>query len=293
MIIAKLMGGLGNQMFQYAAGRSLAHSRNTQLKLDLSFLNADTKGAYTKREYELGAFSMEPVFASPDDLAPFAEKRKNKITRILSRLVPSKNLYVSERGHNYQESFMDFPENTYLDGFWQSEKYFLGIAELIRKDFCFKTAPEGKNLELAERIKKTDSVSLHIRRGDYVRNKAVLEFHGVCQPAYYYAGLKHIQQQSKVSELFIFSDDSEWCRQNLAFDVPCTYVAHNTGAASFEDMRLMSLCRHHVIANSSFSWWGAWLDAREDKVVVAPQKWFAQPGMETKDIYPPTWIRLQ
>jgi len=294
MIIVKLMGGLGNQLFQYAAGKSLAHLRNTVLKTDLSFLEADTKGAYTKRNYELGVFALENKFATKSKVAPFLEKGKSRLARVAGRLFPSfsDKMYAAESGHDYQTGFINFPADTYLDGFWQSEKYFAGIEEIIRKDFTFKTAPEGKNLELANKIKSVNALSLHVRRGDYVKNKAVMEFHGTCSPEYYAKSVKYISAKIKDLHLFIFSDDADWCRQNLVFDLPSTYIDHNTGDKSYEDMRLMSLCKHHIIANSSFSWWGAWLNPSKEKIVIAPAKWFAAADHQANDIYPSTWIKL-
>jgi len=294
MIIVKLMGGLGNQMFQYAAGKSLAHLRNTALKTDLSFLEADTKGAYTKRNYELGIFKLENKFVTKSEIAPFVEKGKSRLARVVGRLLPalSNKMYAAESGHDYQAGFINFPAEAYLDGFWQSEKYFSSIAEIIRKDFTFKYPPEGLNLDLASKIGSVNSVSLHVRRGDYVKNQAVLEFHGTCSPEYYKKGVKHISDKIKDMHLFIFSDDTDWCRQNLVFDLPCTYIDHNTGAKSYEDMRLMSLCKHHIIANSSFSWWGAWLNPSKEKIVIAPEKWFATADHKAKDIYPSAWIKL-
>ena len=143
-----------------------------------------------------------------------------------------------------------------------------------------------------EKIKNSQSVGLHIRRSDYIINESVLNYHGVCPPSYYFSGLEKIKEKTKNLELFVFSDDIAWCKQNLIFDLPCTYIDHNTGEKSFEDMRLMSLCKHNIIANSSFSWWGAWLNANPSKIVVAPTKWFNDLANQSQDIYPPNWIKI-
>jgi len=294
MIIVKLIGGLGNQMFQYAAGRHLAHLRNTALKLDLSFLNADAKGAYTKREYELGVFDLTPSFADPAEVEVFKKLAQNRYRRFLFRKFPSlfKWAYMSEGGLHYHSELLNCPANTYVEGFWQSEKYFKGVEAIIRKDFNFRTPPTGLNLDLAQKIKSVESVSLHIRRGDYVSDPNAHSFHGTCPPSYYVSGVERIKQSAKNIELFIFSDDAEWCRKNIVFDLPCTYIDHNSGNKSYEDMRLMSLCKHNIIANSSFSWWGAWLNSNVNKMVIAPKRWFNDPSQQPESIYPENWIKL-
>jgi hypothetical protein len=288
------MGGLGNQMFQYAAGRHLAHVHNTELKLDLSFLEADSKGAYTQRHYDLGVFTLTGNFSKTDETESFKKSFNNRYKRFLFRKLPFLfgKAYITESGKNYHTAFLSYPKDTYLSGFWQSEKYFSPIENIIRADFNFKTPPSGLNKELSEKIKSTESVSLHIRRGDYVVNEAVQSYHGVCSPSYYKEGVSKIKAKHKNLELFIFSDDAKWCKQNLVFDLPCTYIEHNPGEKSFEDMRLMSLCKHNIIANSSFSWWGAWLNANPAKIVVAPAKWVSDPADQSEDIFPPNWIKL-
>lgn len=293
MIVVKLMGGLGNQMFQYAAGRRLSNLRNTGLKLDLSFLNADTKGAYTKRDYALDVFSIKENFATEEEVISYRRLFQSRYRRFIYRKMPFlfSKAYITESGNKYHKNFINYPANTYLEGFWQSDKYFSGIENTIRNDFSFKDPPKGLNKELADKISNGRSVSLHVRRGDYIINESVKSYHGVCPPSYYMAGLERIKQKEKDPELFIFSDDAEWCRQNLVFDHPTTYIDHNKGEKSFEDMRLMSLCKHNIIANSSFSWWGAWLNKNPDKIVIAPKEWFADPANRSEDIYPKNWLR--
>jgi hypothetical protein len=292
MIIVKLMGGLGNQMFQYAIGRNLSALHKTDLKLDLSFLKIDPKGTYTKRNFELEIFNIKAGIASEKDCAPFLRRAGNKYIRTIQRKLPVifNKTYIAESGHFYHKEFMSYPREAYLDGFWQSEKYFKASEKLIREDFTFKKELGGLNRELAEKIAGVNSISMHVRRGDYVMNEQVLAYHGVCGVEYYRNALEAINEKNTKPELFIFSDDSEWCRQNLKFDANCVYVDHNKGDQSYIDMQLMSLCKHNIIANSSFSWWGAWLNANPDKKVVAPAKWFNDPNAQTPDIYPESWI---
>lgn len=135
-------------------------------------------------------------------------------------------------------------------------------------------------------------MSLHVRRGDYVSDARTHATLGVCSLDYYRAAVRYIADHVEAPEFFVFSDDIAWAQANLELGHPCHYVDHNRGAESYNDMRLMSLCRHHIIANSSFSWWGAWLNPRADKVVVAPARWFAGGNRVVDDLFPPGWVRL-
>lgn len=291
MIIVKLIGGLGNQMFQYAAGRRLAALHNTSLKIDLSQLKADPNGAYTKRHFELDIFSFVPEFATETDVAPFLKFTRSRVRRVLFRELPFlfSTAYIAESGKDYSPSFEKYPVNTYLDGFWQNEKYFMPVESLIRSEFSFRAPLSGANNDVAQKIQSSNAISLHIRRGDYITNKNANSFHGVCSPEYYQKAVDLLAKKEGDLQLFIFSDDSAWCKDNLHFNYPTTYIDHNTGSNSYLDMQLMGLCKHNVIANSSFSWWGAWLNANKNKTIIAPKNWFAG---QTDSICPPNWIRL-
>jgi hypothetical protein len=290
MIIVKLMGGLGNQMFQYAAGRCLSHLHNTELKLDLSFLNADTQNKYTKRDFALDVFNVNSSFATGEDIRRFNPLERGKITRTLMRKLPIlySKLIANESGHAFMKEFYSYPKDVYLNGYWQSEYYFEPVQEILRKEFTLKEAPGGVNAELAERIRNSNSVSLHIRRGDYVNNQEVNKFHGTCSLEYYRQAIEFLKAKGDI-ELFVFSDDIQWAKENLEAD-KINFVAQNN--PGYIDMHLMSVCKHNIIANSSFSWWGAWLNPNPTKVVVAPLKWFAAPGPHTPDIYPKNWVKI-
>jgi hypothetical protein len=289
MIITRLKGGLGNQMFQYAAARTLAHLHKTELKIDLSYLNAT--GNYTPRKFELNVFDFSFEFATEMDLKPFQNKMNSKILRTLCRKLPIlfDNCYVAESGHAYHKEFMSYPKSTFLDGFWQTELYFKPAEDLIREDFAFKSLPEGLNKNIADKIQSLNSVSVHIRRGDYLEgdNK---ELYGYCDMNYYSKALDLIGNEVKSPELFIFSDDIAWAKTNLKTDLPLYFIDHNSGNDSYKDMQLMSLCKHHIVANSSFSWWGAWLNKNTDKKVIAPKIWYT--FNDNKDICPPEWLRI-
>lgn len=291
MIIVKLMGGLGNQMFQYAAGRHLAYTHNTVLKLDPSFFNAP--GNHTPRQYALDIFELKGVFASEDEINSFKNAPTGRYSRFLQRKFPSffRHAYISESGHAYHNKFVHYPADSYLEGFWQSEKYFLPIADTIRSDFRFRIPLTGLNKTLSDKIQQQQSVSLHIRRGDYVTNNEAAQYHGICSIDYYHNSVEYLHSKYSSLHLFIFSDDIDWVKANLHFDLPVDYINWNTGNNSYIDMQLMSLCKHNIIANSSFSWWAAWLNTNAGKVVIAPDNWFTDKAVTGwKDIYAQNWI---
>ncbi|MBN8702667.1 MAG: alpha-1,2-fucosyltransferase [Bacteroidetes bacterium] len=294
MIVVKLMGGLGNQLFQYAAAKSLAIKHRVDFKFDLSFLNENPNGAYTKRNYELSVFNINEKFVSESELAKIKKIRDSKLLRNLSYKFPNlfSTYYGKETKHSFNEQFKHFPANTYLDGFWQSENYFKDVAQDIRNDLYFKPPINDQNQTFLQRIKQTNSISIHVRRTDYVANENVLNFHGICTVDYYQKALDTILQKVESPTLFFFSDDPKWVETNLKFNLPSFYIDFNTGEKSYEDLRLMSACKHHIIANSSFSWWGAWLNPSKEKIVIAPKTWFADTSIDTSDVIPTDWIKI-
>lgn len=286
MIIVKLIGGLGNQMFQYAAGKALALKHQVPLKIDTSFLEKDPNGQYTKRQLELNGFDLQLEIAGSAELSHFKQNFFNHLALSFPGLFSY--YYAKETATSYHAAFQRFPKNTFLDGFWQSELYFKTYASAIREVFRFKEETIARNKDMAQKMHAVRSVSLHVRRGDYVSNALANKFHGLCTPSYYQEAVKFIQGTGPV-ELFIFSDDIDWCKQHSRFDVPVHYM--QTGDA-FSDLYLMTQCKHHVIANSSFSWWGAWLNPSHDKIVVAPKNWFQEASINTSDIVPKGWVKL-
>jgi hypothetical protein len=179
-----------------------------------------------------------------------------------------------------------------LEGFWQSERYFSDVADLIRQEFMAPVAMDPDNAAVMAQIAARSAVSLHVRRGDYVSNPVTNRFHGVCSPEYYRRAVDFISARVEAAHLFIFSDDQEWTRANLRFPLPITFVDVNSSDRGDQDMRLMARCRHHILANSSFSWWGAWLNSSKGKIVVAPQRWFSASDNDTRDLIPESWVRL-
>jgi hypothetical protein len=289
MIITRLNGGLGNQMFQYAAGRSLALRHKTNLKIDLSWFEHQYPGD-TPRSYELDCFSTAMEFSKPKEIPSFSTGLASRIKKKL--LPPEVGFVLGERGHEFNKVFDEAPDNCLLVGFWQSDKYFHNVSAQIRQDFSFVPILDKFNLATAKLIRSCEAVSVHVRRGDYANNQAAKEYHGLAPVNYYRQAIAIIRDSLKNPHFFVFSDDLEWCRKNLQFLDQATFIGHNSGKQSYRDIQLMSLCRHHIVANSSFSWWGAWLNPSLDKIVIAPRVWFKDPGTEDRDVIPDSWTKL-
>lgn len=288
MIVVRLIGGLGNQLFQYALGRQLAEIHRTELKLDI--LGFET---YKLHAYSLQPFDIQKHFASAAEVAALTELRHNPVARLFGRKPrPAKTHIIEKKGLSFDPSILRLPDGVYLDGYWQSERYFAAIAPRIRREFVVLPPQTGLNLETARQIAGTEAVSLHIRRGDYVTNPKTNQIHGTCDLDYYARAVSHLADRVANPHFFVFSDDPAWVGQNLRLSWPVTYVSHNDAASNYEDLRLMSQCRHHILANSTFSWWGAWLNPRADKIVVAPREWYKSTKYDTSALVPEAWQRL-
>ena len=292
MIISHVIGGLGNQMFQYAIGKARAVACRTELRLDIS--------DYSRYSLHQG-FELERIFVAPivhaekvDIQNVLGWQSSYWARKILRRSQASwlrKKSLVVEPNFAYWPEILETTSNSYLTGNWQSEKYFVDIESILRKDFSFRQDAQGLNAHLENQMRDENSVSLHIRRGDYVTNSHTNAVHGVCSPEYYKKAIAHVSLKVENPSFYIFSDDMAWVKANFVLPFRHTYVEHNVGAESYNDMRLMSLCRHHVIANSSFSWWGAWLNQRTEKLVIAPKHWFAE-NQDVSDLFCPNWVSL-
>jgi hypothetical protein len=275
-------------MFQYATGRAVALANRTELVCDLGWYHRTPKHN-TPREFELFLYPIQAREATSHEEA----SGRNYTDRILRRvpLLPRPWRQFREKGYQFDASVREVIDNTYLDGYWQSYKYFDEIAGLLRTELTPSITPSELDMNILKQIKDSSAVSVHIRRGDYVTLKAAATVHGVCTLDYYRSALDVISSSVLDPHFFVFSDDSQWSRENLEFPGPVTFVDHNGPTTAFQDMRMMSTCRHHIIANSSFSWWGAWLNPGSDKIVVAPRKWFAD-GRPTNDLTPTAWHRI-
>lgn len=296
MIIVKLMGGLGNQLFQYAAGRRLAHRHNTELKLDTSFLSNKQKRC-TPRRLELEHLNIKLVIATPFELATLSG-RGNLFVSGFQRLMcvcgvgQFRSSVCCETVYHYDPRYEEISDNSYLEGYWQSERYFSGIEDVIRDEFTVTSPLNNSNRLLLERIQSCNSVSVHVRRGDYITNLNVAQYHGTCGIDYYRRSVEIMDRLVDRPQFFVFSDDPEWANQNLGFIPGTVFVTNNGTDCACDDLRLMSTCSHHIIANSSFSWWGAWLGNYAGKKIIAPAQWNLRDDIDTTYLCPPTWIRI-
>lgn len=278
-------------MFQYAAGRRVAYVNNTSLKLDIT--GYENQVGITPRKYVLNIFNIQKNFASESEINKL-KKNSSLLQKVLKKLNPAfaNKSYFREKGHNFDPDILKIDDNFYLEGYWSSEKYFKDIEGIIRKEFTFKDNPSIANQKIINSIKSCNSVSIHIRRGDYVFDERTNKYHGFCDLDYYLRAVTLIAKRVENPHFFVFSDDTDWAKQNLRLKFPCIYVNHNTGKKDYEDMRLMSKCKHNIIANSSFSWWGAWLNQNPNKIVITPKRWFRDKSINTKDLIPQSWVKI-
>ena len=288
MLIMRYNGGLGNQMFQYAAVASLADKLHTNFYFDCDFFNH----SYS-RPYQIDIFQ--------DDTRE-VKGLKYKLLWALRKHIKKSFLGLDvycEQDFDWEKRFEQIQDNTYIYGFFQSHKYI--NEQLIKKHFTFKYAPNELNSEIINKMQTEDSISMHIRRGDYVQKKRYASVYTHLDFNYYSKALEIIADKVESPAIYVFSDDIEWVRENLSLNncpkcieknARIEFISHNQGDNSWEDLRLMSNCKHNIIANSSFSWWGAYLNSNPNKMVVAPEKWFQKIQNNPHDLYPESWILL-
>jgi len=291
-VISKIYGGLGNQMFQYACGRAVATRLKSKHYLDLSWFSVPAEGC-TPRSFMLNVFPNISYLQLPQRnfvIRKIIAFNKRILCKIGIDIIPE----INEPDYSYWSGIEQIKSSVVLSGYWQKEKYFLDISSIIRKVFIF---PEFENLEannIAKKIIKTIcSISIHVRRGDYVENEKINNVHGICLPDYYKKAIQIIidkYERKTTPELFLFSDDPDWVKNNFdTCDLPFVVVdIQEHKDKPYHDMHLMSLCQHHIIANSSFSWWGAWLSSGNG-IVIAPKRWFAEDTMKDYNPSPDSW----
>lgn len=281
MIIVKLCGGMGNQMFQYAFGRYLSIKYNTALKLDLSFLKRRDMGPnFMYRNYDLDLFNVQEDFnITQSDInnslkanEPWgAFEYQEILIKEIGKVISSKNVII--------------------EGYWQTEKYFKDVEEQIRKDFTFRNLIENSDDRtklMLEDIKKSNSIMVNIRRTDYLNTN----FHGVMGTEYIDKASKIIESKIENPKYFVFSDDIKWCEDNIKLN-NMVIVDHSYKGDRFSYyLQLMKNCKHFIIPNSSFAWWSAWLNEDKDKIVIAPEKWIAEENMKVRDLIPENWIKI-
>jgi hypothetical protein len=292
MIVVKLQGGLGNQMFQYAIGKLMADDQGVDLFFDMSFFDYQEKRlGFTPRKFELDIFN--PKYQIAEDLlirSFFKETRSRQIRKFLG--ISYKKKY-KEDICKFDESILSLSSPVYLDGYFQSQKYFTSNESLIKKLFIFPSYLNEHLEDIIQSIEISNSVAVHFRRGDYVNDEITANFHGVCSLSYYQNAFKFLSEKLVNPHYFIFSDDIEWVKQKVkGWATKITFVSGLYAVPSWVDMMLMSKCSHNIIANSSFSWWGAWLNYNPQKIVIAPNRWFNDESIITSDIICNSWITM-
>ena len=285
MINVHLQGRLGNILFQYAVGRHLALKNNTELNLNLDYY-IKRKDPFCRRIRKiLGHFSINRNLYNKT-----GPKHILKIFGI-DWPFPRYGLY-NEVGPGFYPEVLDLGNGTAIKGLFQSEKYFKEIEEVIRNDLKIDSRSFGQECRHYEgRVLTENSVSLHVRRGDYINT----EFRHVCDINYFLNSVEYMKSNLKSPHFFVFSDDIEWCRKNL--NIPeCSFVEiKHSKSNPVIDLHLMSKCKHNIISNSSFSWWGAWLNENQNKIVIAPESWrsdFKTPWNVMKDKLPEEWVKM-
>lgn len=294
MIIVKLMGGLGNQMFQYALGRALSLQHGTTLKLDLQWLHdhrANRGPNFIHQHYDLDVFGIQPEIATEDEIRQLRKSWTpcKCVDRWLHTMLNIPPAWCREPHFHHSPAIRKSGADAYLDGYWQSEKYFASHAAAIRQDFTLRHPLEGHAASILERIENTTSVCVNVRRKEFVGHP----YHGAMDPQYYAMAETRMRKLVKDPHFFIFSDEPEWCMEKLRFKGPVTHVPLTCAGEKYRDIfRMMTACRHFIIPNSTFGWWAAWLPAHPHKKVVAPYHWFANGPRDTQDLLPSGWERI-
>lgn len=301
MIISKLSGGLGNQLFQYAIGRALAINNNTDLLFD-DFFYTSVYNSELQRTCLLEKFHTKYTIANQNDINNILSK-KNLLRAFKRHILRKKIPYYLENCIEEKEMYFDSNmfkcnKNVYINGYWPNQEYFLHIRDVLLKEI--KLRPEYISNDcslLQKKINSTsNSISIHIRRGDYLlTHNGTNQLFGICSLDYYNNAISYITQYIQNPKFFVFTDDVQWVIDNFECSFPWEIIS-SPKLHDYEELEIMSLCKHNIIANSTFSWWGAWLNQNPEKIIIAPKKWYSNKDFqyfyEHSDFVPKSWIRL-
>lgn len=290
MIIVELSGGFGNQLFQYAAGLSLAKHHGVELRVDISRLNKPDTITGTTRNADIFNLAILPLEATLHDVETIVNQQLLSSTLDMFKPLHKRRIY-KERSTRFDKNFFKAPTPLYLKGNRQSEKYFRPYQSFVREHLQLSRSiiarVEGYGLSMQE----VESVSIHIRRGDYLTPVA-MDWLGVLPLSYYHDAINRIATAHPNSKFYVFSDDITWVKNNLSIQHPVVFASGTISNSALEDFYLMSCCKHNIIANSTFSWWAGWMNNNPEKMVICPAKWYNKTALNTSDLYPKGWIRL-
>jgi hypothetical protein len=292
MIIVKIFSGLGNQMFQYAFARALSKITGHEYKLDISAFDKDPAG----RQYLLNRLSIGETIADRAEVFRLTKIDHELLRRLYAKICrlerPRSPFHIKERkDYVFDKDIMRFSGDAYFEGYWQNEKYFMDLESVLRQEFTLRGAFSAQAMSLMERIKETNSVSIHVRRGDYITSRNSNIFHGVLPLEYYRKAAEMVSLASENARFYVFSDDIQWVKSSFQIGMPFTAISLDS-RCPVEELLLMSYCRQNIIANSSFSWWAAWLNKYQGKKVIAPKDWTVKSGIDSSDAVPKEWIRI-
>lgn len=294
MIYIKLYGGLGNQMFQYAFAYALSLKWGGSLYLETSSFkeNCEKRDSFTPRTFELEVFDLQGKEISREYLEKYYNRKNSRFWSRLPWFKPT--TLVKENEFGYYPDFFSIKPPLLLDGYFQCENYFLDYSSQIKKIFAFPiTLLNFKQLSIFKSLSANpNAVSIHVRRGDYVTDSSIKSFHGICGTDYYRNAIEKIKSVLPDAEYYLFTDSLELVKEEFREFANIKYIVSESNQPSWIDMMLMSTCKHHIIANSSYSWWGAWLGVNPNKTVIAPEKWFANNEVDYSNVVPEKWIKL-
>jgi len=293
MIIAELVGGLANQMVIYAAAKALSEHLQVELKIDITKLNKDKK-----RDYALNHLNIETKIASQKEIDWICQKSNFWLVNKIKKKIRKKcngnafGIYV-EPAISFDPNFFSLNDNTYIRGNFINANYFSSIEKVLRHEFQINSPLSNKTKELIESISSSNSVSIHIRRGDYANEKKTNEIHGLIPIDYYKTSIDLISNRIKSPNFYIFSDDITWVKENLQTTQEIHFIEHTNGETAYEDLYMMSQCKHNIIANSGFSYWGAWLNTNEEKLIISPKQWCADNKLNDRfKLIPKEWLKI-
>lgn len=299
MIVVRLMGGLGNQMFQYSTAKALALKNNTKLKIDTTFLD-DKSGEHevvTHRDLDLEIFKINLERATKEEVEYFNGKKYNsffgKIYNRLQLLFRGKKLVIEDRTH-FNNFILQLRGDYCIVGAWQNEKYFIDFKDDLKQEFVFKNPIEQISNVLHQQILNTNSVCVNVRRGDYLTSPLYSKTIGALDIKYIRDSMSFIEEKTSNPVFYLFSDDVEWCKRNLNNSSNCVFVDHSHAGNKFANyLQLMTNCKHFIIPNSTFGWWAAWLGEKKDSLILAPKQWTREDYKKMNEVVPSRWVTIE